>query len=141
MYETLLFLHVLSAFSLVTAEVLFTVLLLASRRVASPADGATLFRLARPATVAVTIGSLGVLVFGVWLAIYIDGYELWDGWILAAIVLWIVYGAVGGFTGKQFERARASLEAMREPRLLTLKAVTWVLFVLFLLDMVYKPGA
>jgi hypothetical protein len=141
MYDTLLFLHVLSAFSLVAAEVLFTVLLLASRRLETPVDGAALFRLARPASVAVTIGSLGVLVFGVWLAIYVDGYELWDGWILAAIVLWIVYGAVGGFTGKQFERARTSFETIRAPRLLALKAATWVLFLLFLADMIFKPGA
>lgn len=134
MYDMLLFLHALSAFVLVTAEVLFTVLLLTARRVESPVDGTGLFRLARPGGIAVAIGSIGVLVFGVWLAIYVDGYELWDGWILAAIVLWAIYGAVGGFTGKQFERARAGAVAIRGPRLLALKASTWVLVVLFLLD-------
>ena len=141
MYETLLFLHVLSAFVLVTAEVLFTVLLLASRRVEPAVEGVGPSRIAKPGGIAVGIGSVGVLVFGVWLAPYLDAYKLWDGWILAALVLWIVYAAVGTWTGKQFERARASAGSMREPRLLVFKAATWALVVLFLLDMIYKPGA
>ena len=29
----------------------------------------------------------GLLIFGVWLALYVDGYELWDGWILGALAL------------------------------------------------------
>jgi hypothetical protein len=141
MYETLLFLHVLSAFVLVTAEVLFTVLLLASRRVEPAVEGVGRSPLGKPAGIAVGIGSVGVLVFGVWLALYVDAYKLWDGWILAAIVLWVVYAAVGTWTGKQFERASASAGSMREPRLLVYKAATWALVVLFLLDMIYKPGA
>jgi hypothetical protein len=141
MYETLLFLHVLAAFVLVAAEVLFTVLLLGSRGLDSPVEGGGLFRLARPGGIAVGIGSIGVLVFGVWLALYVDAYKLWDGWILAAIVLWIVYAAVGSFTGKQFAQARTRAQSLREPRLLALKAATWAIVVLFLVDMIFKPGA
>jgi hypothetical protein len=36
------------------------------------------------------LGGLATLVLGIWLAIYVDGYEVWDGWIIAAIVLWLV---------------------------------------------------
>src|SRR5581483_3011206 len=41
-----------------------------------------------PLTAAVPIGGLGTIVFGVWLAIVDDAYHVWDGWIVAAIVLW-----------------------------------------------------
>ena len=39
----------------------------------------------------------GTLVFGIWLAISLDAYQLWDGWVIAALVLW----AIGGFVGQQ----------------------------------------
>ena len=34
-----------------------------------------------------TSAALLLLVFGIWLALYVDGYEIWDGWILGALVL------------------------------------------------------
>ena len=106
MYYTLLFLHVLSAFVLVTSEVLFTTTILAGHRAAgAPGEGASPLRLLRFAVPAVAVGSIGVLVFGIWLAIDVDGYEVWDGWILAAIVLWAVWGALGGYIGKIVRRA------------------------------------
>ena len=41
------------------------------------------------------IGGLGTLVFGVWLALYVKGYEIWDGWIITAIVLWAIGTELG----------------------------------------------
>ena len=41
------------------------------------------------------VGGLGTLVFGIWLAIYVDGYEVWDGWIITAIVLWAIATELG----------------------------------------------
>ena len=35
------------------------------------------------------------LVFGVWLALDVDGYGILDGWILIAFALWAVAGAAG----------------------------------------------
>jgi hypothetical protein len=35
------------------------------------------------------------LGFGIWLAISLDAYHPWDGWIIAAIVLWAVAGGTG----------------------------------------------
>ena len=34
------------------------------------------------------VGGLGTLILGIWLALDVDGYEVWDGWILGAIVVW-----------------------------------------------------
>ena len=56
--------------------------------------------LSRVATAMVIAGTLGTIVFGVWLAISIDGYELWDGWIIAAIVLWASPASWGGGPGR-----------------------------------------
>ena len=125
-YDTLLTLHVLSAFAMVAAVVVFTVLMLAMWRVDRPSEIATLFRVAQPANRLVVVGSAAALVFGVWLAIYVDGYELWDGWILAALVLWAVATELG-------RRARAELRPWHWLRALVV--------LLILVDMIWKPGA
>src|SRR5215207_348165 len=41
------------------------------------------------------VGGLGTLILGIWLALYVDGYEIWDGWIIAAIVLWAIATELG----------------------------------------------
>ena len=61
-----------------------------------------------------------------WLAIDIDGYELWDGWILAAIVLWAIATELG-------RRARENP--------LPWHWLRTVVVVLVLVDMIWKPGA
>jgi hypothetical protein len=42
----------------------------------------------------VGVGLTGTLVFGVWLAISLDGYEPWDGWVIVAFVLRLGYRAL-----------------------------------------------
>ena len=60
-----------------------------------------------------TIGGLGTLVFGIWLALYVKGYEIWDGWIITAIVLW----AIGTELGRRAQAAYAAAGAtVGEPR-------------------------
>ena len=49
--------------------------------------------LSDPATFALTAI---VVCIGVWLALEVDGYELWDAWIIIAIVLWFVGSGAGG---------------------------------------------
>ncbi len=39
---------------------------------------------------AVGLGAGGTIMFGIWLALSFGGYDLWDGWIIAAIVLWVI---------------------------------------------------
>jgi len=78
-YDWLLFLHVLSAFALVVTVVVFSAFALGA---------AVQSRVLLVSSVLWAIGSIGTLVFGVWLAIYVKGYEVWDGWVIAALVLW-----------------------------------------------------
>ena len=156
-YDWLLFLHVASAFALVAALVLYTVLIAVVWKTDVPGDVARLFRISKVGDVLIAVGSIGVLVFGIWLAIDVDGYEVWDGWVIAAIVLWLVMGALGSRTGKIYDatrdRARTlvqegsdapnpELRAMvQDRRGLWLHAAGIVTVLLLLIDMIWKPGA
>jgi hypothetical protein len=87
-----------------------------------------------PALVLWNAGGIGVLLFGIWLALEVDGYELWDGWIIAAIVLWLVASGAGGGL------SRAVREGTPDRSGLLLAVMAVATFVL-LIDMIYKPGA
>jgi hypothetical protein len=92
-------------------------------------------------------------VFGVILAIDADEFELWDGWILAAFVLWAVLGAVGQRTGSYYVNAQKIAESgdpnaeadviarLRASTGAVLYVATVVVFLLLVLDMIFKPGA
>jgi hypothetical protein len=129
--DWVLALHVLSAFALVGALVVFWVVVVGQR--AAPGSEA-LTSLGRVGTVAVGIGSLGTLVFGIWLALSVGGYELWNGWIVAAFVLWLV----GVGAGQRGERAFAAGENQRG---VLLQAISSIAILLILVDMIWKPGA
>jgi uncharacterized membrane protein len=154
--DWILALHLLTAFSLAAALVGFWVLILAARSAERPSGAAGFLRLSKPFAAAMGIGAAGTLIFGIWLAISVDGYEVWDGWIIAAIVLWAVAGAVGGRAGREFEtigaRARelaaagdapdAGLRTLPQfPRAMGLHAVATVAFIVILVLMIWKPGA
>ena len=142
MYDWLLFFHVLSAFLLVGALTYFWALVLATRPGAAMFGGSASLTLARPATIAVSAGVAGTLIFGVWLAIYVDDYQVWDGWVLASIALW----AIGAGAGERSGRAMTpvgdvypSPEARRRGILLHTVASAAALVILVL--MIWKPGA
>ena len=86
MYDWLLFLHVLSAFALVATVVIFSAFALGT---------ATDSRLLAVGNALWNVGGLGTLVLGIWLALYVDGYEIWDGWIITAIVLLAIATELG----------------------------------------------
>ena len=139
MYEWLLFLHVLSAFLLVGALAYFWALVLATRPGRAMFPGPTAFALARPASIAIMAGVAGTLIFGVWLAIYVDGYELWDGWILASLVLWAIGTGAGERSGRALTPVGDAYPAWR--RGVLLHAVASVAAVVVLVLMIWKPGA
>ena len=127
-YDWLLFLHVVAAFAVVAG--------VAAYGVVAFSDGAPVRRaLVTPARALWNGGALGVLVFGIWLALDVDSYELWDGWVIAALVLWLVAGAVGG----RLERGLREGDDAVNPRLLV--ALMALATTLLLLDMIFKPGA
>ena len=132
LYETLLVLHVLMAFALVAGIVAYGYVVLGS--------GGDRLRgvLGGPALALWNVGGLGVLVFGIWLALQVDRYEIWDAWIIIAIVLWLIVSAAGGPLSKAVRDADTALDAGRARLLLAVMSVGTVLV---LIDMMWKPGA
>jgi hypothetical protein len=150
-YDWMLALHVLSAFAIASALVLFAVLVYSGRRMNSLGETRTLFRVAPVGTVLIGAGSLLVLVLGVVLAIDSERYEIWNFWVIAAIVLWALMGATGQRTGAYYtgvqklaEDAGSESEVLarlRAPTGARLHLATIGIFVLLLLDMIFKPWA
>jgi hypothetical protein len=149
--DWLLALHLLSAFAVAAALVLFSVLVVSGRRMTTLEQTRTLFRVAPIGGLLITAGIGLVFLFGVILALDSDAFDLWDGWVIAGIVLWAVFAGVGQLSGKYYTevqklaendgneaevlaRLRASTGAM-------LHLATVALFILILLDMIFKPGA
>jgi hypothetical protein len=153
-YDWMLALHLLSAFAVAAALVLYSILVVSGRRSSASLERARLlFRLAPVATPLIAAGSVLVLIFGVILAVDSDQFEIWDGWVIAGIVLWAILGAVGQrsgayYTGVQQLAERGGdaseqevLARLRAPTGMILHLVTLGVFVLILLDMLFKPGA
>src|SRR3954463_8384388 len=92
-YDWLLFLHVLSAFAAGGSVVPFTTVGLAVRHGGEGPRAA--LRLTPLASRLWDVGGTGTLVLGIWLAIDLDHYDLLDGWVLGAIVLWAVAAYAG----------------------------------------------
>jgi uncharacterized membrane protein len=137
-YDWLLFLHVLAAFTMVAGATLFMGVLLALRR---RPDTVIAARLAPAATILWGVGSLAAIVFGIWLALHVSAYSLTDGWIIAAIVLWAVGGAIGGRIGKGYSGVRdGGIGAMELNQLTIMNVVLAIVMLAILYDMIYKPG-
>jgi len=140
-YEFLLFAHVLAAFGLVSAMTAFWVVALAGRPPQPLAPEGARRSLAQPLGITVAAASVLALIFGVALAIDVDGYELWDGWILASLVLWAIGTGAGERGGRWFQRAAETGEQVHWQRGLLLHATSSVAVLLLLALMVSKPGA
>jgi hypothetical protein len=88
------------------------------------------------------VSGAGILVFGVWLALYVDGYELWDGWILGALVLLIAatfFGARARTPVLAALDAAAGATTVREVTIWHWLRTLSIIGILVL--MVWKPGA
>ena len=133
MYDFLLFVHVLSAFCLAATVVIYSGFALGA-----PASPRTTFLADR----LWDFGGLGTLVFGVWLALYVDGYEIWDAWILIALALWFVSFGLQqqAHEAMNFE-AGAGVLAPDAAALARFNALRALVFLLLLADMVWKPWA
>ena len=104
-YDWLLFFHVASAFALVAALVTFWSIAIAARNVDRPADSVRYFKIARPANILIVVGTMGTLIFGIWLAIDASAYQAWDGWVLIALALWFVAAGTGQRGGQTYAEA------------------------------------
>lgn len=156
-YDWLLALHVLAAGALVSALVLYSVVIAAGWNLALPSEVSRMFRLSRAGDAAFAVGSIGTIVLGIWLAIDSDDFQVWDGWVIAALVLWAVAMETGRRTGDHYNRARDRARALvaegrdtpdselgalvGSSRGLAFHAATVLLVLALLVVMIYKPGA
>ena len=149
--------HVLAAFALVSGSTLFWVLVVAVRRIDTPDDTLRLGPVARVGNAAIGIGMGGTILLGVYLAFALDGYAIWDGWIIAALVLWLIGAALGRQVGEAYAAGpkkalelkaagqtgpSAELLALnRTSRGVLFHALTTLVLLLIIIDMIWKPGA
>jgi hypothetical protein len=149
--------HLLFAATLVGSLVMSWIVVVALYRVQAADATLSLSRVAVVGTALTVIGLLGVIAFGIWLAILRDAFQVWDGWVIAAIVLWSIAAValLRSFVeyAKPVEKARAlvasgqtgpnaELRALnRTSTGLLLRALASGAVVLIVIDMIWKPGA
>ncbi len=154
--DWILALHLIAAVALVAAEVIFTVMIAGLWHTESAAKVASTMPLARLGVLFVMIGMAGTVIFGIWLAISREEYQLWDGWIIAALILWAIGGFLGQKSGEAYQAggelgARLVAEGQTSSPELTetfgasrafwLHNATLLVIVLIVIDMIWKPGA
>jgi uncharacterized membrane protein len=154
-YQWLLVFHITGAFLLVGGATIAAALNLVALRREQPSEIVLLFGLIRIAVLPIILGALVTFVFGLWL-VHEAGYGYGDGWIVVALVLFVIGNALGGIGGRRDERTgefarelaasgdapSAELQArVRDPISLTLSYGSGLLLVAVLALMIWKPGA
>ena len=155
--EWMLAFHVLSAFAYIAGIVVFWVLIVAVRKADTPEETIRLEPIVKVGNAAVGIGAGGTILLGIWLAFSYGGYDIFDLWIILALVLWVAAAAVGSRTGMAYMQGmnkatelrtagqtgpNAELLALnRTQNGLVMHALASVIVVLIVVDMIWKPGA
>jgi hypothetical protein len=135
----------------------FWVLIVAVRKTDTPDGTIRMEPIVKVGNAAVGIGAGGTIILGIWLAFSVGGYDIWDPWIIAALVLWVAAAAAGQRTGAAYmagmnkakelssagqEGPSAELLAVnRTQQGLQMHALASVIVLLILIDMIWKPGA
>ena len=132
MYDWLLFLHLLAAFLLAVTAVTYSAVAFGAM-----ADRRTLFVADR----CWDVGGLGTLILGVWLALYLDQYEIWDGWIIGAIVLWVVATGLGDTVRRRVGASEPAGAVVAERQVALMHWLRTLAVVGLLVLMIWKPGA
>jgi hypothetical protein len=152
-YDWMLALHVLAAFSIGAALVLFSVLVVIGRRMTTLDETRRLFRVGALGGPLIGVGMGLTLLLGIVLAIDHDDFQLWDAWVIAAIVLWALMGWTGDRSGKYYTATQKIAESgdpnaesevlarLQAPTGARFHLATLGLFLLIVLDMIFKPGA
>ena len=155
--EWILALHVLSAFALVAGTIVFWVLIVAVRKTDTPEDTIRMGPVVKVGNAATGIGAGGTIIFGIWLAFSVGAYDIWDGWIIAAMILWAISLATGQRTGVAYMQGMTKAQELqsagqsgpssdlvalnRTSNGVLLHALTTLVLLLILIDMIWKPGA
>ena len=125
MDDTLLFLHLIAAFLLAVTIAMYSAVALGattSPRILFVADRCW------------DVGGLGTLIFGIWLALNLDQYDFFDGWILLALLLWFVATGLG-----QTIQRRIGGDDIRS--VIALHWIRTIVVIGLLVTMIWKPGA
>lgn len=149
--------HLLFAATLVGSLVMSWIVVVSMRSADTPAATLSLHRVAIVATGATITGLVGVITLGLWLAILRVDFHPWDGWVIAAIILWTIATAalLRSFVEyeKPVQKARALIAAAqtgasaeltalnRTSTGLLLRGLASAAIVLIVIDMIWKPGA
>jgi uncharacterized membrane protein len=154
-YDWLLFLHMTGAFLFLGAAVVAVVLNVAAQLRDRPSEIALLLRLISFSVAGFAAGFLLLLVFGLWL-VHDAGYGYGDGWIVAALVLFVLSNVLGGIGGERSKPARKLAEQLaatgdapsaeltrllRSPVPMVLNYGAGLLAFAVLALMIWKPGA
>jgi uncharacterized membrane protein len=107
--------------------------------------------------IAISVGTALLFVFGIWLvSASPNGYGYGQAWVIAAFILFVVVNALGGMTGKRERATRelaeqlagsgdapsAELQArLRDPLVRSLSLLSFLLTLVILVLMIWKPGA
>jgi hypothetical protein len=139
-YDWMLSIHVLAAFAIAASLVLYSVLVVTGRRAGSLDDTRTLFRLAPIGGPLTAVGMILTIVVGIVLAIDSDEFQLWAA-----------FGEVGRRTGVYYTATQKLAEGggseaevlgrLRAPTGVRLHVLGLAIFLLIVLDMIFKPGA
>ena len=156
-YEDWIFaLHVTMAALLVGSLVMTWIVVVSLLTTSTPGTTLSLHRVELVATGATIIGLLGTISLGVWTAIVRTEFHPWDGWVIAAYVLWsiaalLLFRSFGEFE-KPARRAKALLASSqtgadaelvalnRTSKGLLLRSGASLAVVLIVVDMIWKPG-
>jgi hypothetical protein len=150
-------LHLLMAATLVGSLVMSWIVVVALLSAHTPGATLSLHRVGMVGTATTVVGLVGVIGFGIWLTILRDAFQVWDGWVIAAIALWLLatIALLRSFVeyGKPVAKAKAlatSGQIGPDPELtalnrtatgLLLRALASAAIVLIVIDMIWKPGA
>jgi uncharacterized membrane protein len=154
-HDWLLLIHITGAFLVFSGALLAVVLNQAALRRSRPSEIALLLGLIRVAVVLIALGMLVTLAFGLWLVADREfGFD--EGWVDAALALWLValvLGSVGGRRDRRTrelaeqlaasgDKPRAELDArLRDPVSVALSYGSGGAVLAILILMIWKPGS
>jgi len=147
--------HVVGAFLFVSGAVAVGALHALATHREKPSEVAALLALTRPAVAVVGAGALLTLGLGAWL-VHDEGWSWGDGWITAALMLWIASVVLGGIGGRSARHTRYLAQrlategdrpseelrrALADPVAQVLNYGSFLAVVAVLALMIWKPGA
>jgi|SRR5436190_17541393 len=154
-YHWLLVFHIAGALLLLGGAVFAGILNTAALRRERPSEIVVLYRLARIAVTAISVGMPLALIFGIWLVADLDFVKWSNTWVVLALIGWVLAGALGGIGGRREKETRLLAERlaaegdapspelqarMRDPLTLALSWGGGLVVVAILALMIWKPG-